>query len=302
MLQIQRRRELPADTVLEILHHPIEQLRMRTSWSCGPVKIHQLTLDPQKRQQRDHFRGPNPLPRVDQPASQLLGTLDVETLRPRLLYETLQTGYARHRTPRRLLTLPQLVQALVVPGDIRNVLQIYQEQQSRLPCMGEETRDQHLSVPVAATPPPVSVGGGVVVYASAEERADDVRGRRAHRSHPGHYAPGDGAAVVDAATLGRPQVEGALVVVGDAHLTGVHGPLHVGHGLFAEVTLIIHAVLGPQHFELALFALSQRRPLRRLGGTRGEVALDVASGALALKLGQRADLLRNSLIFFRFDT
>jgi hypothetical protein len=28
----------------------------------------------------------------------------------------------------------------------------------------------------------------------------------------------------------------------------------------------------------------------------------VASGALALKLGQRADLLRNSLIFFRFDT
>ena len=106
MLQIQRRRELPTHAVLKILQNPIKQLRVAASRSRRPMKIHQLTFNSEERQQRHHFRGPDPLPGVHQPAAQLLGTLDIEPLRPRLLYEALEAGYARNGTARRLLALP----------------------------------------------------------------------------------------------------------------------------------------------------------------------------------------------------
>lgn len=40
--------------------------------------------------------------------------------------------------------------------------------------MRQEAGDEHLRVTIAASPPPIAVGGGVMIDAGAEESAGDV--------------------------------------------------------------------------------------------------------------------------------
>lgn len=74
----------------EIPQHVVEQLRMTISRG-GPVKVHQLTVDPQPGEDGHDFRRSNPLPRLMQLATQLFSTLHVKSLVPCRLHHQLQS-------------------------------------------------------------------------------------------------------------------------------------------------------------------------------------------------------------------
>lgn len=112
MLKIKRWLKVVAS--LKVLQDPIKQLGMAAVRTSRSMKVHQLTpvrngrekwasydlddqlrlwnlLYPQTRQQREYLRGADPLPRVNEFTAELLGALNIKTLRPSPLNHLLQS-------------------------------------------------------------------------------------------------------------------------------------------------------------------------------------------------------------------
>lgn len=91
MLQVKWRDEITIGTAFEVFEDPSEEFGMASAGARRPMEVDQLAFNAQEGEEGYHFGSPNPLPRIHQFATQLLGTLYIEALRPSQLDQTLQT-------------------------------------------------------------------------------------------------------------------------------------------------------------------------------------------------------------------
>lgn len=163
------------------------------------------------------------------------------------------------------MILPDLVETLVEAG------------------VREQTGEEHLRVAITTAPTTIPVRRRVMVHARTGERARHIRRVAAHRLDSWHNGAGHRAAIVNTAALRRAQIQRALIIISDTHLSSVHSALHIRHGLLTEVALVIHAILSAQQFKLTLLSLAECLAFGGRWRCGREVVLHVATGALTLE-------------------